>query len=650
MPRKSPIPSCRADELDGLSLVDKTLQIGQDYATQEADSTLWMKCLQCLSQKGRSKNLLELAKPGSSRLVAVSYPNEPGDPSENAKPNRVKIIRRSGAHVKYFQTRKIVLDRILKYAEHVRVKHFWIDQECIIQGDDAKLKDAILAMHLVYRRSLFPVALLELMLSQDEAVRLDLLMSDPKHNFGRVLEQSMVVMLERIRRDLWWSRAWTFQEEYMAGLKLRILMRLEPGVKKDGLKELGAIKDEACVSATAFRKNATIFLLCMRNSEEVCDELKLRCEPLLKTFAKYNVLYQEMNFAESRAMSTSIFAGTEARNLGEGRGYDLLPITANVCEYDKRLRSDALAKSPHSIGMCALTMWLMNGEIFNNNENIARPAKDVGLSEYLKSISFARFRPPSLVFELTWLKKCRLWPVKFSRKGVITSGLLWHIHTKIETFNWDGGQHENCYPGEFRLNAYKRKRLAQLLKKLRLLANCAGLSLQLGRYLNEDDSLPESVEEYMDLMAEEVVEAIRCGNSLYLATLEGPCEANAIFVEGTGDEATDSSTVVDSGEDADRLLWTAVKLSAFTSWSTRHHVSMTVELTGQKSESKSPLMTITGWTNGLAFYKGVRQRKDLVVRWPEAWQQRVEVKQPKTLKRKSSSKKLRARKSMRVSG
>jgi len=663
MSRKGPIPCFLPHELADKSLVDRILQIQKTYATKETDTSSWIENLECLSREGRSRRSLELAKldsdgPGYRDFVAVSYPTAPKDPYEGTVPVHIKIRRRSGRDtlVKHVQTRAIVLDRVLRYADYVEVTCFWIDKHCIVQDDEAKLKHAMAAMHLVYGRSRFPVALLELTLSETEAGLLHSLMAGTKPGseltVNSVIQQSMIAMLERIRRDLWWSRTWTFQEEYMAGQRMRLLMRLGPNAKKFRMTELGEIDGEACISATDFRKQATIFLLNIHRSEEICEELKVRCDPLLKTFARYNILYQERDLAESRAMSTSIFAATEERNLGEDWGYDYLPITANVCDYDRRLRSDSLANSSHSIGLCALTMWLMNGEVFNNDGNVAMPTEGMGLSEYLETISSDRFRPPSQVRQLSWLKECRLRPTGFTEEGIVTFGLLWHVHTKVETFDWDAGQYEWCHPGKFGLNGYQRRRLTELSNKVRLLANCCQLSLQLDEYLNDDEGLkqpPKHVKEYMDLMAEEVVEAIRCGKSLYLATLEGPIEASAVFVEGTGDEATDSGTVIDMNENNDRPVSAAVDFSAFTSWSRsrsrshQYHISMTVKLTETAGVSKSPLMTIAGWTNGLAFYRGVKQRKGLIVRWPEAWR-KVGVEQRKTLKRRRSSESPRASK------
>jgi hypothetical protein len=633
MPGNSPIPSCGADELSGMSTVDKILQIDhQDYATQETDSKPWMENLQCLSRKGHSKNLLELARFESRRFVAVSYPNEADDQSESAEPSGMKIQDQSGVYTNDLQVRKVVMERVLKYAGSLKVRHFWIDKGCIVQDSKDELESAMHAMHLVYGRSLFPVALLELTLGQSEADSLNALMTDPKPSTNPGSRLRMISMLERIRKDNWWKRAWTFQEEYHAALNLRILARLEDAVSKSRLRKLGEVEHEACIAATTFRKNATKFLLSVYNSNTAHEELKLQCEILLETFGKYNVLYQETDFADSKAMSATIFADLERRRLCEGREYDLLRITANVCDYNERLCSDSLAESVHSVGMCALTMYLMNGEIIHNDDSVAKPTARAGLSEYLYSISFDKFRPPSEVFELSWLKRCRLWPAEFSREGVITSGYLWRVHEKIETSGWVPVRAVRNYSKPARLRTYQRNTLNRLVDELARLGSHDTLRKRLVGYLDNDRKRdPSEARAYMNIMAEEVVEAIHSRRRLYLAGLAGSSHACAIFVLDPRDERSDiiaeagSSEVLNSSRYSDTLVGSEI----FTSWSDtvnkvtdRHrirHVSLTVDVADTHGKPKVPLMTTTGWINGLAFYDNVSPKK-AVFRWPEAWQ------------------------------
>jgi hypothetical protein len=72
---------------------------------------------------------------------------------------------------------------------------------------------------------------------------------------------------------------------------------------------------------------------------------------------------------------------------------------------------------------------------------------------------------------------------------------------------------------------------------------------------------------------------------------------------------------------SNRLISPVKGISAFTSWSSDHHVSMTVDVAETTSKPNLPLMTMTGWTNGLAFYYNA-PLQETIVRWPKAWKRR----------------------------
>jgi hypothetical protein len=304
-------------------------------------------------------------------------------------------------------------------------------------------------------------------------------------------------------------------------------------------------------------------------------------------------------------MSSYIFEDLERRDITNS--FDLIPIAANVCNYDVRLQSDRLASSPHSLGLCALTMYFLNGEIFYNDERIKVSPTNSGLSEYLKHISFDRFIPPSREKRLSWLKQCRLWPVELSAEGVVTSGHLWHLDKEIKTTGWIDPPRVGNGWKQYGLTRYQHDTLAQLLDELKNLGICESLLCQFGHYLKRDarfKGCPSWPKSYMDTMAAEVDDAIGESRSLYIATLKKPFKAFAIFV---------------MGEDVKSLPVAKEDFFVFTSTSSEsQHVSMTVDVDRLDSNHELPLMTVTGWTNGLAFFKGVPLQKT-VVHWPRAW-------------------------------
>jgi hypothetical protein len=151
------IPSCWPDELEGKSLVDKLLEIERDYKMKDERSRTWfysqLKCLsfhpnQCevLSRSVRDpasayvhdqarqapedfnlehyKSLLQAKSGGPYDFVAVSYCFESEHESLRENTLDYEIHDSEGRFVKKYQTRDIVLQRVMKYAEAVGCRLF----------------------------------------------------------------------------------------------------------------------------------------------------------------------------------------------------------------------------------------------------------------------------------------------------------------------------------------------------------------------------------------------------------------------------------------------------------------------------------------------------------------------------------------------
>jgi hypothetical protein len=591
------------------------LEVQKKCKIKHDRTTAWFDELKCLSVRPRTRGkILDLAviDPDNSDpldFVAVSYSYESADKSLETPPVGVEVHGPEGS-IKPFETRKSVLQRVLSYANYRETPFFWIDRECI---DQAERQLAMDSMDLVYQKSHYPVALLEMTFGSSEVDLMGLLMSGSSVR-GRNID-SMVYMLRLVQRDRWWNRAWTFQEEYLAGRGMDLLIPHASKLGKHRETALTEIKGEVCVSAVEFRERATDFLVELSKSERQSYELRETCKSLLDSFHRYNVVVETTESAKGRAMSSMVFGDLERRAIT--KRFDFIPIAANVCNYSKRLHSNSLEESSHSVGLCALTMYLLNGEILKNDGLITALPTEMTLSRYLKYISFSRFVTPPSENKLSWLKECRLWPVELAEEGVITSGHLWNVHTEIRT-GWERVQSSRNDSRSSRLNTYQRNRLIELRNKVKHIGACKTLWCQLGQYLDQDEGHrnPRTLaKRYMDLMAEEVVEAIRRRRSLFLATLKGPREGSAIFVMDHEDYNAKL------GRDSNRLTSPVKGVSVFTSWSSDHHVSMTVNLAETSSKPKLPLMGVTGWTNGLAFYYDA-PLQGTVVRWSDAWTRR----------------------------
>lgn len=257
----------------------------------------------------------------------------------------------------------------------MEISNFWVDKDCQNPGEHQIVMDS---MDLVYSQSKFPLGVLHISLGQEEVDLLQALLSgslvsdrnkDGEHTGGLLLTcnskqvNSTLQLLSCIRKDRWWTRAWIFQEEYLAGLWMKLLIRHQPDATKRQFHDFGTLDGELCISACNFREKATL-LLAIPQDHTKHGSLDHDPDSLLEAFGRYNVLYQRRERHANRAMSSRIFADAWRRKVTEP--YDQLPIVANACGYAYRFAANALQEKygdSSKLNACALTMFLRNGEI-----------------------------------------------------------------------------------------------------------------------------------------------------------------------------------------------------------------------------------------------------------------------------------------------
>lgn len=220
-----------------------------------------------------------------------------------------------------------VLTRVLRYAKHNGLRRFWIDRECSPLEDDLEEKQITMdSMDLLYRESRHPIGLLAVILqTQLEVNCLQTLMMGhatvrdhegeyPRLTYPTTSRVSLGIfdVLTHLHKDHWWTRAWTFQEEYLSSRSMRILIRLEPGLV--ARHRFGSVQGELCLNAVEFRTQATLFLLAFK-WEAHCNFAK-KCATMLKMFGRYDIQYRFQHDAKKKAMSPRIFADMQRRNVG----------------------------------------------------------------------------------------------------------------------------------------------------------------------------------------------------------------------------------------------------------------------------------------------------------------------------------------------
>lgn len=272
-------PCCRPDELAGGSVVDKMIEIQVDYKETNKKFIKWAENLKVLSVVfGRKNTLLETRIPDKSldrprNYVAVSYSCKPMR-GENTKRRGYTIMPERRSQRKN-EVLDVVIFRAIRFAKHVDSPLFWIDQECVDQSNKREKQKAMDSMDLVYSKSKHPVGLLSIVLSDPKDIYSLRKLLCGKTVSSRWQEDSwaladcddetsarMTHLLERLREDRWWDRAWIFQEEYLAGQRMTLLVRhseqLE-NVKRKAFKkdyhDSHFINGEICIPATHFRES-----------------------------------------------------------------------------------------------------------------------------------------------------------------------------------------------------------------------------------------------------------------------------------------------------------------------------------------------------------------------------------------------------------
>jgi Heterokaryon incompatibility protein (HET) len=600
--------------------------------------------------------------------VALSYTWNPSR-YEDKRTQRYQVQTRDRRQFLPSKVRDCIFDRITTYMDHFDLKFLWIDRHCIRQKtckqdvcsheNCNEKRKAIHAMDLVYKLSNHPIALLGRPIGSRYQLKLlakilkgTLVEGNPKKRQFRLSGATdrkkagrALALLHKITRDLWWTRAWTFQENYRAGEKMTLLVHhadaLERRKQRYGL--FGDVPGELCISSVNFSSESTRLCLAFPRSRTRKESEAI--EHILSTAGKYTNL-----LARSDPMFPTIVSDIKKRGLTDS--WDRLAIAANCCQYPIRLDDKELKRKAHSFDLSILAMCLLNGEILHNGTTEGlRPASQVAMPVYLKKHFFNRFYAPEDEHSLTFNKGCRFIDVKLRASGIMTKGHLWRLGRIIRTAEfprllpWVKGPRGS-------LTLRQRRLLTQLADELKSLSHFP-LARNIEAYLRLDSrddgddqfwnmTFPRR---YIRMMAEELATSIDKGKTLRLGSLCGVSKAtapySAIFIwedgePGGGDTwgtecetdfETDEGSPKSASDESERRQRVSPTF-AFTAsrpkdpGSNGHdandidrHVSLEVDYTSFDVCDRVPLLYIKRWLPGLCFFKD-HPRVDVLFPWP----------------------------------
>lgn len=333
-------------------------------------------------------------------------------------------------------------------------------------------------MDLVYTRSDHPVGLLGRPITKEELVLLAELMScdlvsqneDTLELTSMLPRMRALKLLEALTPDHWWTRAWTFQENYRGGLAMHLLISHSSTLESQKCSYsslFGSIPGELRINSVDFHMVTARFALAFVPTTD--DEKKAK-ETVLRRAPKYTWLLQNMDVGgcnvAAKAMSHRIIEDIKDRNLD--KHLDRLAVVANCCQYSTRLNGQKLKDKVHSVSLSMLSLFLLNGEIIHNGlHRRIEGMRGETVSSFLKARAFDAYYPPHTKNGLTFNKGCRFMNVEFTEQGIKTWRHLWELSEVIKTSDFSRKLPFVRDAPDNELSRHQRERLTQLAIELR---------------------------------------------------------------------------------------------------------------------------------------------------------------------------------------
>ncbi|KAK1635710.1 hypothetical protein BDP81DRAFT_290625, partial [Colletotrichum phormii] len=590
----------------------------------------------------RRRGLNALKEPN---YVAVSWTWGISEPYEDSAAGH-HLLKVSKGELKPSGVRNRVFDRIRRYTEaQPRLQYVWIDMHCICQEPGPEKTRGMQAMDMVYKLSNHPIALLARPIESREELCLlaDILHGNfvSKQASGDFRLKSMtqgaldrlreaLSLLNAITSDLWWTRAWTFQENYRCDGKMTLLISHPKDdkifrEKRKNREIFGKVIGDLSISSRKFQTESTkMCQACIITEREYgVSGLSDVAERILKTAPNYEFLLRETmpdgQYLARWSQSPRTIKDIESR--GSKFCHDRLAIVANCCQYSIRLDDAILRQGSHSMSLSMLALYLLNGEIMANaceekDDRLLVRCRSQTVADFIADQSFDGFCPPLLRRPLIYNNGCRFIDVRLTEEGLKTSGHIWRLYRTIPTEQFAFSTPINrSQHSQWRRRRHTMERLAELRDALDELGY-ESLVQKLTRFLDADMRPKEKEsfsQKYMWTMARMVVAAMDAHKPLVLGGLldHQHFQYTGIFVGELHEHVyifTSSKPMIESSgtlypNDIDK------------------HVS--IEVHGDNLRPKDfspesvPKLLIKRWVHGLCFFQK-HSRRSVVFPWHPA--------------------------------
>lgn len=636
-------------------MIDRILEARREFMETKQKSRSWMTPLKVLVLNDREQKsispswtahtnsqeagkLFDRGHISTSQYVALSYvwnqsAYEPK--TDHSWLVQAKDSKKSNV----CKVRDAVLDRVVRYMRKHDVRHLWVDQECIDSTNAEEHQQALQCMDLVFATSERPLAVLFVPIrTMMEFDTLKKLLEDemldcsgesgghghPTMN-GNVSEDEIyrvLDLLHRLTSDPWWTRAWCFQEEYLAekDMKLLIPHYLDPDtIEQHQVFGDLVVSGDLTISSSLFRRQTTRFLLAyvaMAKKQERLYDYGV-CLQILNKVGDYALMgqYDYLLDLEARGKSMSTLVLKDLHQKNYTIPSDMLTIAANCNKYYRTMNTNLIDDSKASMSISMLAMWFANGEIFWNN-GLADPQyghkawlDGRNIFGQLDAIAFDACPDIGEQSKLEYRRKMRLLRPRLLSKGVETYGHLFKI---IQTIALDTEIVQFADPSQV------LRGVADQVREL-----LPHLADRLEKFVKDEFSQSSAFNGWasrhaMSLSATNLVARLREKPYVACGII---ANRNGLFTPGEVDAGIFAADSPTSLPQPAHVFTSWQQGSRGTPWYKNQpeedkYVSLRVSVEDRSTSTNSPLLRTEAWIDGLCFYEGTSQQA-YTFPWPE---------------------------------
>jgi hypothetical protein len=305
----------------------------------------------------------ELTPPGiRTRYVAVSYCWSHSQAATTSIPAyMVYDAVDSSIPPRRIKCPDMVFHRAFTFARKHRIRHVWIDQECIDQDDPADISKHLKMMDQLYAQSSYTLAVLSNTLKTPEQVSALTAMLQTTQITGTPL----IDALDHVFSDTWFTRTWTMHEQYCTRPgSLRLLVPIEPDITRFSSVEPWVLGNDICLASGILQDH--LFGLTYRLRRPQINGIEDQTTGLL--------LKWQRHFKSSAAHARTC-GFTSSLNISDLAFWDMflilqdsnnsvvadrLSIVGNVYRSPLRLLSERLDSNKYKYSTCMLALIMAN--------------------------------------------------------------------------------------------------------------------------------------------------------------------------------------------------------------------------------------------------------------------------------------------------